>query len=374
MGGRFGNFGAGASTVRLSKRTESTNGRESRPTILVESKNFLKNNPITELYAYLYGECPIEFVALPADAAEREAKIKEIQAEIEAGGGPDAFILAAHAPNSTCTSALFPDVKQSMTDGAFLPLDTYIKNSVYLDPSAQVKPVFDAGKANGKQVVLPILYRVNTYLLDKAQMKDPNAQYNTFDALKNCKDDTILSVLQNDQVSWFGAQFADIENASEFTVLTAVNEVTDAEIELAGGAWGEDGFDYYAQNKNNTYALTVPNDKGGVTAFVTAYAAVNPNTKYAEEIFKYLELFYSDAVQSDNGLCDKETEITYGALARSTMSALLCADGGTVTGEYAYENTELRDAISSRINAVRFYGEQDREVFKQAAWTDFSAN
>lgn len=149
---------------------------EKKPTILVESKNFFKNNPITEIYEYLYGECPVEFVALPSNGAEREAKIEEIRAEIEAGGGPDAFILAAHALNSTCTSALFPDVEQSMADGAFLPLDTYIKSSLYLDPSAQVQPVFNAGKVNGEQVVLPLLYRVNTYLLDKAQMQDPNAQ------------------------------------------------------------------------------------------------------------------------------------------------------------------------------------------------------
>ena len=150
---------------------------EKMPTILVESKNFFKNNPITEIYEYLYGECPVEFVALPSNGAEREAKIEEIRAEIEVGGGPDAFILAAHAPNSTCTSALFPNVEQSMADGAFLPLDTYIKSSLYLDPSAQVQPVFNAGKVNGEQVVLPLLYRVNTYLLDKAQMQDPNAQY-----------------------------------------------------------------------------------------------------------------------------------------------------------------------------------------------------
>ncbi|WP_417423669.1 hypothetical protein [Hominenteromicrobium sp.] len=339
---------------------------EKKPTILVENKNFFKNNPITEIYEYLYGECPVEFVALPSNGAEREAKIEEIRAEIEAGGGPDAFILAAHAPNSTCTSALFPDVEQSMADGAFLPLDTYIKSSFYLDPSAQVQPVFNAGKVNGEQVVLPLLYRVNTYLLDKAQMQDPNAQYTSFDALKTCKDDTVLSVLQAHQASWYGAQLADIETASEFSVPTAENEVADAEISLTGDAWYEDGFAYYAQNKNDTYALTVPNDAGGVTAFVTAYAAVNPNTKCAEEVFEYLELFYSDAVQSDNGLRDKETEITYGALARSNMFALLSADVSTVTGEYAYENAELRNEINSRINAVRFYGEKDRKLLKHA--------
>ena len=147
---------------------------------------------------------------------------------------------------------------------------------------------------------------------------------------------------------------------------TAENEVADAEIPLTGGAWYEDGFTYYAQNKNDTYALTVPNDAGGVTAFVTAYAAVNPNTKCAEEVFKYLELFYSDAVQSDNGLRDKETEITYGALARSNMFALLSADISTVTGEYAYENAELRNEINSHINAVRFYGEKDHKLLKHA--------
>ena len=59
---------------------------EKKPTILVESKNFFKNNPITEIYEYLYGECPVEFVALPSNGAEREAKIEEIRAEIEAGG------------------------------------------------------------------------------------------------------------------------------------------------------------------------------------------------------------------------------------------------------------------------------------------------
>lgn len=343
---------------------------EKKPTILVESRNFLKNNPVTELYEYLYGECPIEFVALPSDEAEREAKIEEIRAEIEAGGGPDAFILAAHAPNSTCTSALFQNVEQSMAGGAFLPLDTYIQSSVYLDPNAQVQPVFEAGKVNGEQVVLPLLYRVNTYLLDKSQVKDPTAQFDTFDALKNCKDHAILSVLRNHQLSWYGAQFADLETASEFSVPTAENEVADAEIPLVGGAWAwyEDGFNYYAQNENDTYALTVPNDAGGVTAFVTAYAAVNPNTKYAEEVFKYLELFYSDAVQSDNGLCDKETGKTYGVLARSELFALLSADVSTVTGEFAYENNTLQKQVNSRINAVRFYGESDRALLKYAAW------
>lgn len=343
---------------------------EKKPTILVESRNFLKNNPVTELYEYLYGECPVEFVALPSDEAEREAKIEEIHAEIEAGGGPDAFILAAHAPNSTCTSALFQNVEQSMADGAFLPLDTYIQNSIYLDPSAQVQPVFEAGKVNGEQVVLPLLYRVNTYLLNKSQVKDPTMQFDTFDALKNCKDDAILSVLRSHQLSWYGAQFAELETASEFSVPTAENEVANAEILLVGGAWAwyEDGFNYYAQNENDTYALTVPNDAGGVTAFVTAYAAVNPNTKYAEEVFKYLELFYSDAVQSDNGLCDKETGKTYGALARSELFALLSADVSTVTGEFAYENNALQKQVNSRINAVRFCGENDRALLKYAAW------
>lgn len=151
-----------------------------------------------------------------------------------------------------------------MADGAFLPLDTYIKSSLYLDPSAQVQSVFNAGKVNGEQVVLPLLYRVNTYLLDKAQMQDPNAQYMSFDALKTCKDDTVLSVLQAHQASWYGAQLADVETASEFSVPTAENEVADAEISLTGGAWYEDGFTYYAQNKNDTYALTVPNDADGV--------------------------------------------------------------------------------------------------------------
>ena len=56
---------------------------EKKPTILVESKNFFKNNPIAEIYEYLYGECPVEFVALPSNGAEREAKIEEIRAKLD---------------------------------------------------------------------------------------------------------------------------------------------------------------------------------------------------------------------------------------------------------------------------------------------------
>lgn len=49
------------------------------------------------------------------------------------------------------------------------------------------------------------------------------------------------------------------------------------------------------------------------------------------------------------------------------MFALLRADVSTVTGEYAYENAELRNEINSRINAVRFYGEKDRKLLKHAS-------
>ena len=48
------------------------------------------------------------------------------------------------------------------------------------------------------------------------------------------------------------------------------------------------------------------------------------------------------------------------------MFALLSADVSTVTGEYAYENAELRNEINSRINAVRFYGEKDHKLLKHA--------
>ena len=106
-----------------------------------------------------------------------------------------------------------------MADGAFLPLDTTIK-AAYLDPSAQVQPVFNAGKVNGEQVVLPLLYRVNTYLLDKAQMQDPNAQYTSFDALKTCKDDTVWVFAGASGELICGAQ-QDVETASEFSVPTA---------------------------------------------------------------------------------------------------------------------------------------------------------
>lgn len=155
---------------------------------------------------------------------------------------------------------------------------------------------------------------------------------------------------------------------------TAENEVTDAEISLTGGAWYEDGFNYYAQNKNDTYALTVPNDAGGVTAFVTAYAAVNPNTKCAEEVFKYLELFYSDAVQSDNGLRDKETKITYGALARSNMFALLSADVSTVTANTPTKTQSCAMRLTAVSTRCAFTAKRTANCSNTRLWVDFPEN
>ena len=86
---------------------------------------------------------------------------------------------------------MFPDVQRTMQAGAFLPLDDYIKESEYLRSEDHFAPVFDTGKTDEGQVVLPITYYASVFLLDKAQLADPDFTPKTWDELVNCEDTAV---------------------------------------------------------------------------------------------------------------------------------------------------------------------------------------
>ena len=107
-----------------------------------------------------------------------------------AGGGPDGYLLSSPTSNMTFNgeghpATLFPDVQRTMQVGAFLPLDDYIKESEYLRSEDHFAPVFDTGKTDEGQVVLPITYYASVFLLDKAQLADPDFTPKTWDELKD---------------------------------------------------------------------------------------------------------------------------------------------------------------------------------------------
>ena len=214
---------------------------------------------------------------------------------------------------------MFPDVQRTMQAGAFLPLDDYIKESENTCRSEDhFAPVFDTGKTDEGQVVLPITYYASVFLLDKARLARPRFHpQNMGRACKLWRSTAVLKVVRNNLYTWCGAGIPHIADyATEKTILTEENltaqfenllampasESFDEEtalIQSGSYAQTDEGMAYYAQNKDTVNALAIPNTEGGVTMFITSYAAVNRNSQKADEVFRFFELLFSDEAQID---------------------------------------------------------------------------
>lgn len=221
---------APSATSSASASTDSTASKSSEKAVIVtDEQEFTHENGITRLAKEIYGDLNVEFFVLSEDTQERETQISSLRVEIMAGGGPDGYLLSSPTSNMTFNgeghpATLFPDVQRTMQAGAFLPLDDYIKESEYLCSEDHFASVFDTGKTDEGQVVLPITYYASVFLLDKAQLADPDFTPKTWDELVNCDDTAVLKVVRNNLYTWCGAGIPRIADyATEKTILTEEN-------------------------------------------------------------------------------------------------------------------------------------------------------
>lgn len=366
---------------------ETVSVETEKAVILVDSRNFTQKNAVLELAEQLYGEINVELVALPDEAEARETQLTALRVELMAGGGPDAFILTTYVPGnmlrdgSTQLEPLFPDVERAMRNGLFLPLDDLIAESEYLKPEEHHEVILNAGKTDEGQLVLPLLYSYSMFFVDKAQLQDPNMQPESWDALLNCGDEKLRSFLKSRSVSWFGAQYTRLADYDEEALLlepeTLENDLCtldeipypeqdSAPFELANAhTFNEAALHAYVTGGESAYALPVVNTDGGLTAFITSFAAISRNAKQPEAAFKFIELLFSDAVQSDEGLYIESAGRSFGASARPSP-VLLNTGCGVATGKEAYLDAEsaLLQEWGEKTNAVRFYSNLDYALYE----------
>ena len=362
---------ASSGTSSASASTDSTASKSSEKAVIVtDEQDFTHENGITRLAKEIYGDLNVEFFVLSEDAQERETQISSLRVEIMAGGGPDGYLLSSPASNMTFNgeghpATLFPDVQRTMQAGTFLPLDDYIKESEYLRSEDHFAPVFDTGKTDEGQVVLPITYYASVFLLDKAQLADPDFTPKTWDELVNCEDTAVLKVVRNNLYTWCGEEnlTAQFENLLAMPASESFDEET-ALIQSGSYAQTDEGMAYYAQNKDTVNALAIPNTEGGVTAFITSYAAINRNSPKADEVFRFFELLFSDEAQIDTETVND---------ARGTL-LMLGNQNSFLTHKNAYLQPELLENVQSRVNAVRFYSVMDYTIYDTATTLTWEEN
>jgi len=188
--------------------------------------------------------------------------------------------------------------------------------------------------------------------------------------------------VRNNLYTWCGAGIPRIADyATEKTILTEENltaqfedllampasESFDEEtalIQSGSYAQTDEGMAYYAQNKDTVNALAIPNTEGGVTAFITSYAAINRNSPKADEVFRFFELLFSDEAQIDTETVND---------ARGTL-LMLGNLNSFLTHKNAYLQPELLESVQSRINAVRFYSVMDYTIYDTATTLTWEEN
>ncbi len=320
----------------------------------------------------------VEVEIIPSDeslSTEREAALQRVRTEIMSGGGPDVFICATagetvgladinEAPDS---DRLFPYVDKAIEEGYFLPLDDYMERAVLTIWDDMISTVMDGGKNSaGEQVVLPMTFLLPTTMFHQNEMSKIDYEGRSWkDVLAG--DDPTLNHLAGWPFQQSGAVNpaqsnesgpVDLHTASLFCIYPNIanyktGELAFTEEELINRikesisayqkAHGQEqdvessssfmntqfsssifgrGPTGFSWEDKNISLLPLPNEKGGATALISLWCAVNANTKRAEDAFAV----------ADAALCESNQKGGY----------LYCLNAGMPTDKKALEGETHR--------------------------------
>lgn len=315
------------------------------PVILVSGDYFVTREAFWEAFSYAFGkpEHPFYFVSSPdrfrATVAEKAAWADNMRIQILSGGGPDAYITMtvqpfAADPNTWSMTTnevyVFQNVEKSMRSGLFLPLDGWIESSELLHMEDFPEIIMEKGRAENGQMVLPLTYTYAAIPYNRASIGDalePD-RYNTWADFVGTDDLRVQGNL-NGTAHALLASLPPLSGDTEEILLTAdalaariteIRELPEYETEMGDVVVVDSARWQYALELLPAYDpetydpcfLPIKNEAGGINAYITSFAAINPNTQYAEQCFNLIELLLSREVQSSAGL-ETENGETVGA-------------------------------------------------------------
>ena len=354
-------------------------------------------NDLRDMYRLLHDDYNVElkFEYLVDDSnngyAEYKSMLTRIRAEVMAGEGPDVFILPTwdvrryYDDNFNLLERqepLFPDVEDAMRNRIFLELDDYLAKSDIINMNDHRSSIMDAGKVDGRQMVMPLLFDFEMQLLDGNQLENPDFTYTDFESYVSAADSLVHGTM-GDGFNWFHhvlAEYIDYDNEKlNITPDELAHNLEQSwnilKKKADSGAPYEDENFYYAtfddyffyawkNSEGQAVPVYIPNVEGGITAMVNMYAAINANTEYPEEAFKVLELLFSENLQTGSGFYSEERGHKMFGGWRPNMMFGVANSYNMVTSKKTYtdpyfHNTEEIEELLSKINCVRFTSELD---------------
>ena len=321
---------------------------------LQDSMDFLLKQRLYEVCRQKGIEKPenITVEYLPTEGIERETVMDRIRTEIMSGAGPDIFLIYCNEKDRVVSEeAIFTMPEKAMDLSIFMTLDEYMENnSQFAEWDRMNQTVLAAGRTDEGQQIIPLTYRipVSIYRAEEAEYT-PSKEITWMDMLESDNEALAAAAVWTDNASeWYadGMPFMLTRTPMTEFILGAVADYEEEEllfaeeelsqrlaeiIELADRytagefdsvpahyteylGWEFDEpyifgdldenskpVDYDARNGikwNDTYTM-IPlySDDGGVTAEISAYAAINRNTRRPDDAFLLLDYLSSYTAQ-----------------------------------------------------------------------------
>lgn len=345
------------------------------------------------------------------DGEDREMALSRIRTEIMAGEGPDIYLCLTPDVTEQAhqgVEPLFPFPQKAAKNGAFLPIDEYLPTARHMEWENFEPTVMSVGKTELGQCILPMNYTFHVSLFNRDEVSPTEYSTMTYEEMLQKGDPVLYAAAVEDPYFFvFGDSFgnyADFETDTfNFTQEDLYQRVKESYLlyQKSGLTLGDNNIinscfetplhsSFYFGFPNmwkcieresptwengmienpvnlrdeNRSAEMIPlyNDQGGVTANITAWAAIDSHTDYPEEAFSFLDaLFSTNVMQSilfggtpgisiNSSLGTKWKQSAGGAVA----DAMWCV---------SEDNWEELQKIRSQINAVKFLTPLDGKLF-----------
>lgn len=326
-----------------------------------------------------------ELIVIPSDEAQAEARITQIRTELMAGEGPDVFLVQSPDPAwAEPTPVLFDNPEKMLYSQIFLPLDSYMAQTQYMDVGDMNETILEAGRTEEGQLILPVYYQYYVSALQSKGLEEPLPE--TWEEWMTCTDEAAVgetsSLLNMHFYDVFG-KIADYETEklliSEETLLSRIQESVAHQYKGWKTQWdsekvirnrlSEHFFDSVRQDEEEEHSfMAIPNEDGGITASITMYTAINANTQQPDCAFALLDLLFSEEIVSQEGFVYEEGGIEryYGNLISFPVGGIPLSDSlfETKCSRLSEADKEAMQTLQARIDAVRFYSTFDSELQK----------
>lgn len=218
-----------------------------------------------------------------------------------------------------------------MESGLFLPLDEYMENHTrFTEWDKQTQGVMAAGRNDEGQQIIPLKYTLPVIVYDKEAVDYTPARVLTwqdmlYDSelspyaldLANCVDYQYGAYGDDGEtphtqyyLTYILGNLVDFESEellfTEEELLERINEIVSLDLDDVYDVPEQDyysGVERFLSVKLTNQSFNIPitllpvyNDDGGVTASISAFAAVNRNTKRPEEAFAVIDILMSKNV------------------------------------------------------------------------------